>query len=537
MNVAPSWIFDGSPIPDPFGYGERAMRFMRKLQHPKSTHPTQAFQLDEWQERIIRRVYGDVHPDGVRKIRTVYLRVARGNRKTSLVAGLVCLHLFGPEQVTGGRGIAAAVDQAQARLTWEEASGLVEMSKTLRETIVKREAPVFSLRNPKSKSAFEAVSSDGKSKHGKTPTFVVTDEIHAWGHSRELWAALKTGLSKVPNSLHWITTTAGAGQDGIAFAQEVYARDVALGNIKDESFLPIIFEIEEDDDWKSEAAWHKANPGLRYGYPDIAGLRSMVLQAKRDPAARVEFEQYHCNRWADGVASTWLDMAVYDEGAEPIDDDALLGEPAWIGVDYGAVNDLSAIVAAFPVDDRFIVKCWGLAPEDGLRKKADSDQAAYLHWRDEGHLIVSPGHIVDRRDLAAKLRELCKLYDVREIAFDPYKLRETMAELAEEGLPAVEFKQNWEMLGTAILKMQETILAGKLCHGGHPILRAHFAAVVTTPDRNGNSYFHKGRSRSRIDAAVAATMAVARAAEGDSGRSIYEGDDRPDGFLMLEGGF
>ncbi len=35
----PSWIFDGSPIEDPFGYGERAVTFIRNLRHPKSTLP------------------------------------------------------------------------------------------------------------------------------------------------------------------------------------------------------------------------------------------------------------------------------------------------------------------------------------------------------------------------------------------------------------------------------------------------------------------------------------------------------------------
>lgn len=534
MSIAPAWISDNSEIPDPLGYGERAVRFARKLKHPKSALPGHAFALDPWQERILRRVYGDVHPNGERRVRTVYLRVARGNRKTSLVGALVGLHLFGPERVNGGRGIAAAVDQAQAKITWEETSGLIEMSPTLVAAIVKREAPVFSLRHPKTSSLFEAVSSDGKSKHGKTPTFVVTDEIHAW-QGRELWAALKTGLSKVPNSLHWITTTAGAGQDGVAWTQEKYARDVAAGIVDDPSFLPIIFEIEEGDDWQDENAWHKANPGLRYGYPDLTGLRSMVLQARREPAARAEFEQYHLNRWQDAALSPWLDMAVYDEGGGPIDEEALLGRPCWIGVDYGAVNDLTAIVAAFPDEDgRFIVKCWAMAPEDGLRRKAEQDQAAYLQWRADGHLIATEGNIVDRGAIAEKLREIAGDYDVREIAFDPYKLRETMAELAEEGLPTVEFRQGWVTMGPAIDEIQRAILSGRFVHGGHPILRAHFNNVVTKTDSSGNHSFHKGKSRGRIDAAVAATMAVARAAAGDSGRSIYEDTEaRPDGLVMI----
>lgn len=52
----PAWIYDGSPIDDPFGYGERAVTFLRRLKHPKSRAPKSAFTLDDWQERIVRRI-------------------------------------------------------------------------------------------------------------------------------------------------------------------------------------------------------------------------------------------------------------------------------------------------------------------------------------------------------------------------------------------------------------------------------------------------------------------------------------------------
>ena len=32
----PTWIFDHSEIDDPFGYGEQAVDFLRRLHHPKS---------------------------------------------------------------------------------------------------------------------------------------------------------------------------------------------------------------------------------------------------------------------------------------------------------------------------------------------------------------------------------------------------------------------------------------------------------------------------------------------------------------------
>lgn len=528
-DVRPAWIFDDTPLPDPHGHGERAVAFIRKLKHPKSR---KSFQLDRWQERIVRRVYGDTDATGRRRIRTVYLRVGRGNRKTSLVAGLSCLHTFGPERVTGGLGIAAAVDRDQAQLTWREACGLISMSPTLVKATEKREAPVFRIMHPKSGSVFEAVSSDGDSKHGRTPALVITDEIHAW-QGRKLWAALTTGLSKTPGSLHWITTTAGAGQNGLAFQVEKYARDVASGAIDDPGYLPIIFETPEDFDWRDEEGWHFANPGLSTGYPDIVGLRSMVKQAEHVPAARAEFEQYHLNRWQDAALSPWLDMALYDQGDRTVDLDALEGEACWIGVDYGAVHDLTAIVAVFPQGNEFLVAAWCLIPEDGIRRKAEADGAPYPLWVERGHVIPTEGNVVDRRVLADKLRELCERFSVQEIDFDPYRMQDLAADLTDEGLPMIEFRQGWVSMAPAVETVQAAILAGRLIHGGNPVLRWCFNNVVTRTDPAGNQSFHKGKSRGRIDAAVACTMAVHRASRGESGLSIYASEERPAGLLFI----
>lgn len=519
-DVRPQWIFDDSPLADPDGFGDRAVAFIRKLKHPKSSASRHAFQIDRWQERIVRRVYGDT-VFGRRRIRTVYLRVGRGNRKTSLVGALALLHLVGPERVHGGLGIAAASDRNQAKLTWEETTSIVGMSPRLSAATEKREAPVFRVTHPKSSSVFEAISSDGGgSKHGKTPTYVVTDEIHAW-QGRRLWAALTTGLVKVPGTLHLITTTAGAGQNTLAFDIEKYARAVALGEIVDESFLPIIFETPEEFDWRDEAGWHFANPGLASGYPDISGLRTMARQAEHMPAVKGEFEQYHLNRWREASLSPWLDMDVYDEGGEPFDDAELDGEECWIGVDYGQVGDLTAIVAAFPVADAVKLLVWAMAPEATLMEKAERDGMPYLQWRDDGHLMPTEGNIVDRRALADFLRTLCERFHVREIAYDPYKLTETMAELADDGLPVLSMRQGWATMGPAVESLQAAILAKRIQNGGNPILRAHMANVVTRTDAAGNQSFHKGMSKGRIDAAVAAAMAVHRSATGEA-PSPYE---------------
>lgn len=80
----PEWIYDGSAIPDPLGHGERAVEFLRRLKHPASTAPGGRFQLLDWQERIVRRIYGPRNPDGSRVVKSVFLMLPRGNRKTKV---------------------------------------------------------------------------------------------------------------------------------------------------------------------------------------------------------------------------------------------------------------------------------------------------------------------------------------------------------------------------------------------------------------------------------------------------------------------
>jgi len=75
-------------IADPFGYGQRAVDYLRSLKHPKSRLKGARFELDPWQEKIVRQIYGPCDDKGRRVVRQVALLIPRGNRKTSLGAAL-----------------------------------------------------------------------------------------------------------------------------------------------------------------------------------------------------------------------------------------------------------------------------------------------------------------------------------------------------------------------------------------------------------------------------------------------------------------
>lgn len=536
----PHWIFDASPIDDPFGYGQDAVDFLRTLKHPNSTAPGRAFQLHDWQERIVRRIYGPRHADGRRIVETVFWMIPRGNRKTSLAAALALLHTLGPERVPAGQVIFAASDREQAGLGFREAANIVRMDKRLVQA-----TRIYDAHNSLKKIVYraddvslQAISSDGASQHGKTPSFVLVDEIHVW-KGRELWEALRSGMVKTSGALMVIATTAGRGTENIGFEQYDYARKVARGEIDNPAFLPIIFEPEGDFDWRDETLWHRVNPGLKHGFPSLDGLRTLAREAEHRPAERHAFEQFNLNVWKAESRDPLFDMAVYDEGQinlDPANPNALEdlladmeGLPCFIGVDMSVNGDLTAIVAAWRHDDgRITIYPWFFVPGDDLTGRSQRDRVPYAVWRDNGLVTVIDGPVIEPEAIEDQIRELCARFDVREIAFDPHLARMTMQRLHDDGLPVVEFRQGPLTMGPAIGDLERTVNGRKIRHTGHPVLRHHFDSVVASRNDTGLVRMHKGNRFDRIDGAVASAMAVSRATTNDSSQSIFERDDFDD---------
>lgn len=534
----PAWLFDDSEIEDPFGYGERAVDFLRRLKHPKSA--SGSFDLPRHWERIVRRIYGPSFPDGRRQVRTVFALLPRGARKTTLGAGLALLHTAGWERKPSGQAMVAASAEEDAAISYEEAVGIIKETDWLGENRFKLNESTFILEHKLSGAKFRALASGGKGKLGKTPQFVLADELIAWegDRSRKTWQALRTGMNKAKGALLVIITQAGRGQENLAFDLLGYARKVQSGEVEDPSFLPILFEtdpaekskwegddVEEFDDWEDERLWNFMNPGLEFGYPDIDGLRDYAREGRERPAERDAFRQYHLNTWLDYSASPFVSMPIYDEGRVKPDLDALEADqtPCYLGVDLSSTSDLTAVVAAWGDRERgYAVHPWFFLPRDNILRKAGQDGVNYAVWEEQGLITLTEGNVVDFHAVEAAIEEICARFNVREVAFDPHLARNSLNNLQDKGLPVVEFRQGWVSMSPAINELERAILARQFQHGGHPILRWHFDNIAIRTDTAGNRSFHKAKSKDRIDGAVATTMAVARCAAGETNISSYD---------------
>lgn len=542
----PHWIYDGSPIADPFGYGQDAVDFIRALKHPASTAPKKAFQLYSPFERMTLRTYGPRNPDGTRIVKKVFLMEGRGNRKTSHAAAWSLLHLLGPEAVPAGQVIFAACDREQAGIGFREAANIVRMDKRLVAATKINDAfnSAKQILNRRNGATLKAISSDGRAQHGTTPNFILVDEIHQW-QGRDLWEALDSGTTKVADPLTIICTTAGRGNENIGFDQYDYARRVAIGEIDDPTVLPILFQLEPGDDWRDESTWLKANPGLPFGFPNIVGLRNKAKEAENSPPARYQFQQLNLNIWQAHSRDPLFDMATYDAGKIPLDvtdPDAVeefftgLEEvPCFLGVDLSINGDLTAVVAAWRNPDGTITAHpWFFVPGDDLKGRAERDGVPYEQWKADGLITVIDGPVIEPDEVENQIRELCARFDVSGIYFDPMFAPVMMQRLLDDGFPAIEFPQRITTMGPAIGVLERVVNGRSLRHTGHPVLRHHFDSVVASRNDTGLVRMHKGKKTDRIDGAVAAAMAVARAAVNDNRKSFLDMDPDELDRLMAE---
>ena len=115
-----------------------------------------------------------------------------------------------------------------------------------------------SIVNPSKGNTYKALSSDSKLQHGHNAHAILFDELHTQP-DRELWDTMVTSTGARSQPIIMAITTAGASKtDGnICWEVHDYAMKVRDGIIDDDSFLPVIYAADEDDDITLESTWNK----------------------------------------------------------------------------------------------------------------------------------------------------------------------------------------------------------------------------------------------------------------------------------------
>lgn len=500
-----------------------ALGFFELLRHSKGRWAGKPFGLQPWQQFLVGCVFGWKRADGTRRFRVAHLEVARKNGKTTLASG-IGLFLLVMDGEPGAEVYTAATTKKQAALTHGESVRMRNASPALKKRVA---AFRNNLSVSRTNSKYEPLAAEGDKLDGLNTHGAITDELHAW-KDRLLWDVLETATGAREQPLFLVTTTAGTSRHGIWWER----RQAAIAALKarspedagwDDSLFSLIYTLDDQDSWEDESAWVKSNPSLGVTV-QLAELREKAKQAKELPGKQNAFRRLRLNVPTEQV-SRWLDVSVWDEGARPVDAEALRGRPCWAGLDLARVKDLSALVLLFPPreeGERWQCLCWFWCPEEDIQARASRDHVPYGIWARQGHLTPTPGNFTDFGRIGAEIVRLCGIYDVREVAYDRTFAGELVQTLTDEGIAMVEFGQGFLSMAGPTGELERLVTGRQLSHGGHPILRWNAANVAVKMDPAGNLKPDRQKSGEKIDGIVALTMALGRAMLADHTPSVYE---------------
>jgi phage terminase large subunit-like protein len=296
----------------------------------------------------------------------------------------------------------------------------------------------------------------------------------------------------------------------------------------DPSFYPVLYGIEEGDDWNDPAVWRKCNPsiGVTFSFDTV---QAAYEQAKQNPAEEMHFRQFRLNEWCNADIR-WMPMDKWDACGMELDPDNYKGRDCYCGLDLSSTSDLTALVLVFPPegeDEKYTVLPFFWLPENAIDLRTRRDHVPYAVWRKMGVFHTTEGDVVDYDHIVAFIEKLSEDYSIREIAYDRWgaeKIRRDLEELgAERGFSVFPFGQGFASMAAPTRDLMQLVQEGTLRHGRHPVLDWNIGNVVAETDAHLNVKMSKKKSTEKIDGAIGLVMGLAREMirKGASAESVY----------------
>lgn len=507
-----------------------AVSFIECLCHTKGTWAGKPFELIDWQEKIIRDIFGTLKPNGYRQFNTAYIEIPKKQGKSELAAA-VSLLLCCADGEERAEVYGCAADRQQATIVFDVAADMVRMNPALKKRVKILASQKRIIYQP-TNSFYQVLSADAYSKHGFNVSGVIFDELHTQPN-RKLYDVMTKGSGDARTQpLYFLITTAGTDTHSICYEIHQKALDIMSGRKHDPTFYPVIYGSKESDDWTDPSIWKKANPSLGITV-SIDKVKAAFNSAKENPAEENTFRQLRLNQWVK-QSVRWMPMDKWDACAFPVDERALEGRVCYGGLDLSSSTDITAFVLVFPPEDEsegFTILPHFWIPEDNVDLRVRRDHVPYDIWKKQGYLETTEGNVIHYGYIEQFIDDLGKKYNIREIAFDRWGAVQMVQNLEGLGFTVVPFGQGFKDMSPTTKELMKLTLEKKIAHGGHPVLRWMMDNIFIRTDPAGNIKPDKAKSTEKIDGVVATIMALDRAIrnEGETGDSIY--DER--GLLFL----
>ena len=500
-DVDSEWEYDGKRA-------NHALEFIENYcKHSKGKLGGKPFILELWQKAFVAALFGIVHKiDRTRKYQEALLTVARKNGKSTLAAA-IGLYLQVADGEPGAEIYACATKKDQAKIIWLEAKRMIQKSPSLVKRIKCLVAELFANFND---STFKPLGRDSNTLDGLNVHGALLDEIHAW-QDDNLYDVIVDGTSAREEPVILITTTAGTVREHIYDKKYKEAEDTInsyddpdiYGN---ERLFPVIYELDNRNEWTNEDCWIKANPGLGT-IKQITQLRDKVKKAIANPYL---VKNLLCKDFniPETTGESWLTYEQADN-RETFDIEKLKPKYGIGGTDLSSTTDLTAAKVIFkvPNDEHIYVLSMYWLAEDLVEKRVQEDKIPYDRWIEQGYCRTCPGNKINPHYVTEWFIEIQNTYDIylMNVGYDAWSSVYWVEEMKNTfGDIMVPVHQGKKTLSAPMKNLGADLEKKLIVYNNNPVDKWCLMNTAIDVDKNDNVQPIKtSNTRRRIDGTAA----------------------------------
>lgn len=481
-----------------------------------------------WLRDFVMAVFGAENPEtGRRHINEFLLMVSKKNAKSTIAAAIMLCALLMNWRKSAELLILSPTKEI-ADNSYKPIRDFIKADAEL-SAMLKVQDYFRTITHLETGATLKVVAADADTVSGKKASFVFVDELHEFGKQAKASNMLLEatgGLASRPEGFVIYATTQSAEPPAGVFKQKLdYARKVRDGIVKDQKFLPVIYEFPRKmlDRREHEILENAYVTNPNWGASvDIERITQLYNQARE--GGEQEFKEFlakHLNveiglnlrsdRWPG--ADFWEAA-----GNERVTLEVLieLSEVVTIGIDGGGLDDLLGFAAVGrdreTGDWLHFGRAWA---HPSVLERRKSEASRFQDFAKEGDLILVEEIGQDVDQLVAIVAQIAEADLLDKIGVDQHGLGaiyDALVGTEDEPGPVtadhvIGISQGWKLTGA--IKTTERRLAEKtLKHGARPMMAWCVSNAKVVPVGNAVSITKQASGFAKIDPLMALFNAV-----------------------------
>ena len=480
---------------------ERALRPIKFIEtfckHSKGEWAGKPVILELFQKAYISALFGFIDKEtNLRRYKESMFYVARKNGKSTMLSGIAAYMMIADNEA-GAEIYSCATKKDQAKLVFDETLNMINQSPYLSKHIKKRKSDLYF---PLTMSKFQPLGKNSDTLDGLNAHCVIIDELHGV-KDRNLYEVMQQSQSARRQPLLIMITTAGTIRECIFDDIYEYSCNIVDGTFEDDTFLPIIYELDKKEEWLDERCWSKSNPSLG-AIKKLDDLKRKVEKAKNSPKdlSGVLTKDFNIR---NTLSNAWLNFDDINN-TETFDIENFKNFYAIGGADLSITTDLTCATLLFidkETEKRYIHQMYWL-PSENFHERVKIEKIPYDKWLDRGLIRLCNGNSINYSDVTAWFIEMLNNHGITPlwIYYDNYSAKYWVEEMKSHGFKMERCIQGAKTLSLPMQQLGADLKAKKINYNNNPILKWCLTNTGVKEDRNGNIVPIKNQSaKQRID--------------------------------------